>query len=98
MTAGTAQAATPGTIKVCNIPTNYIWVHFPNRGGAVLGSPPLTTGHPNCHTTTMKGTQNERIDVYTSNGRSEKYLGSAVINLTRGAEVHLIPGPSFYAF
>ncbi|GGS60774.1 MULTISPECIES: hypothetical protein [Actinokineospora] len=90
--AGPAQAATPGTIKVCTGKDFFITVKFPGRGGLSI-TPAKRPYSVTCLDTWVGGNgANERIDVYTGS----RYLGSSIYNSARGAEVHGVPGPSFY--
>ncbi|MFI9005926.1 hypothetical protein ACIGNX_01675 [Actinosynnema sp. NPDC053489] len=90
--AGQAQAATPGKITVCTGKDFFITVQFPGRGGLSF-TPAKRPNYVTCATASIGGNgTNERFDVYSGS----RYLGSSIYNSSRGAEVHGVPGPSFY--
>ena len=90
--AGQAQAATPGTVKICTGKDFFITVKFPGRGGMSI-TPAKWPNSVTCLTSSIGGNGiNERFDVYSGS----RYLGSSIYNSSRGAEVHGVPGPSFY--
>ncbi|MGI8312246.1 hypothetical protein [Saccharopolyspora hattusasensis] len=90
-TTGLAQAATPGNLKVCTGKNFYVTVKLPGRGGLSV-TPAKFPNKVSCATTHLGGKTNERVDVFAG----DRYMGSFIYNGQRGAEVHGIPGPSFY--
>ncbi|MEV0057387.1 hypothetical protein AB0H34_43720 [Saccharopolyspora shandongensis] len=88
---GMAQAATPGTLKVCTGKDFFVTVKLPGRGGFSF-TPAKRPNEETCATIDLGGNTNERVDVFTL----DRYMGSFIYNGQRGAEVHGIPGPSFY--
>lgn len=97
VSAGVAQAATPGKITVCHGPGFVLTVKFPERGLSI--TPPVVpdpnpggdNGGVICTNSQVGGDRNERIDVYADG----KFIGSAIYNGLRGAEVRGIAGPGF---
>ncbi|GAA0509068.1 hypothetical protein GCM10011581_18780 [Saccharopolyspora subtropica] len=89
--AGSAQAAaTPQHLTICSGQDFPLRVTFPGRGGLTITTGKVP-GKVTCVTHRLRGTTNEQFDVYTG----DRYLGSAIYNGQRGAEVRGIPGPSF---
>ncbi|MEV0704105.1 hypothetical protein AB0I53_40150 [Saccharopolyspora sp. NPDC050389] len=65
---GMAQAATPGSLTICNHHDSFVTVSFPDRGG--LRITPEMGGDP-CTTAQIGGNSNEQIDVFAG----DRYLG-----------------------
>lgn len=88
--SGSASAATPGNLTVCTGSDFFLRVEIPGRGMGI--APTMIPGQEHCVPTYLGGDSNEQVDVYGN----DRYLGSFNYNGNQGADVHPLPGPSFY--
>ncbi|GLY54499.1 hypothetical protein [Lentzea sp. NBRC 102530] len=91
LSAGTAQAVTPGKIKLCNSRDAGISVQFLDRGGLTLT--PVRYNYANCVLQPMssRGPENVAVSAIIP-GSGARHIGTTRVDIRKGVQINLTAG------